>query len=87
MTEDEYVVCDIERQPTVYVNEIGAVKMLHNVISPVTVAIFKQVGLDRFRTKETLLSLDDKKGLRMKLFINDVTNPLKIDRLTNINPI
>lgn len=49
LAEDEYLVYDIERQPSVYVNEMGAMKMLHNVISPVTVGIFNKVGLDRIK--------------------------------------
>ena len=49
LTTDEYFVYDIERRPTVYVNEMGAMKMLHNVVSPVTVSIFKKVGLDRLK--------------------------------------
>lgn len=49
LNRDEYLVYDIERRPTVYVNEMGAMKMLHNVVSPVTVGIFKKIGLDRLK--------------------------------------
>jgi hypothetical protein len=49
LNSNEYLVYDIERRPTVYVNELGAMKMLHNIVSPVTVGIFEEVGLDRLK--------------------------------------
>lgn len=49
LNSDEYLVYDIERRPTIYVNEMGAMKMLHNIVSPVTVGIFEEVGLDRLK--------------------------------------
>lgn len=49
LNSDEYLVYDIERRPTVYVNEMGAMKMLHNIVSPVTVGIYAKVGLDRLK--------------------------------------
>ena len=47
--EDEYFLCDFERHPSVYVNGMGAIKMLHNVISPVTIKIFKRIGLNHIK--------------------------------------
>jgi hypothetical protein len=49
LSQDEYCVFDIERHPRIYVNGMGAMKMLHNIISPVTEKIFKKVGLDRIK--------------------------------------